>query len=110
MVDNTKIKEGISDAQGGFSIAVSGLQPGDHSLVVNGLDLANTVIATSGPIPFKIAAADSGELNATLDIQPAKSVTVNTLVKFIITTKETVTSATIAVGNASPQPTTKVGP
>jgi hypothetical protein len=97
MLDNTKIKEGISDAQGGFNIAVSGLQPGDHSLVVNGLDLANTVIATSGPIPFKIGAQESGDLNATLEIQPSKSVSVNTLVKFIITTKETATSATIAL-------------
>lgn len=108
MIDSKKIKDSISDAQGGFSVAVSGLQPGDHSLTVNGLDLANTVIATSGPIPFKIAVQDTTELTATLEIQPSKTVKVNTLVKFIITTNATATAATIALGNASPQPTTKI--
>jgi cysteine-rich repeat protein len=108
MIDEKKLKEGVSDSNGGFSIAVSGLTPGSHKLIVNWLDLSNTVIATSGPIPFTIAGQATGEISATLEIQPSKTVKLNSMVKFIITTNPSVTAVTLALGNGTPQPTNKV--
>lgn len=110
LIDDNKIKDGISDAQGNFSISASWLQPGDHKLVVNGLDLWNTVIASSWPIPFKIGSQDTTEITAKLSITPSTSIVVNNVLKYTITTKETASSVNIIIGSSSPQSTNKVSP
>jgi len=51
-VDGNSFQEGISDPQGSFVLFLSGLEPGEHILKINAMDLEDAVVATSGDIPF----------------------------------------------------------
>jgi cysteine-rich repeat protein len=108
LFDTKELKDGLSDAQGAFTVTVTGLQPGPHELIVNGLDLGKSVVATSGPIKFTIEESKEVEMFAKLSISPSKSVMVNTLAKFTLETNPNVISATLKIGDASPIPLTKI--
>lgn len=106
MIDGTKVQEGLSDQNGDFSLPLSGIEAGKHTLVVNALDLEDKIVATSGPIPFTYE-PDPKQLFMWLDIQPAKEVEVRTKMTFTVKTAEEVGSAMLQFGDGQPVPTTK---
>lgn len=106
-IDDVEIQDGLSDQNGDFTIFVSGIQPGEHVLRVNALDLSNTIVATSGPIPFSYDRG-TGQLLLWLDIEPGKQVPVETKVTFTIRTAKSVTSAQLILANGTALPAQKI--
>ncbi len=106
-IDDVEIQDGLSDENGDFTIFVSWIQPGEHVLKVNALDLDNKVVATSGPIPFSYDRGN-GELFLWLDIEPGKQVVVDTKVTFTIRTAKSVTSAQLILADGTPLPAQKI--
>lgn len=106
MIDGTKVQEWLSDQNGDFSLPLSWIAPGPHTLVVNALDLEDKIVATSWPIPF-IYEPQPKTLFLWLDIKPAKEVEVRTKMTFTVTTAEEVWSAMLKFGDNNPIPTTK---
>lgn len=106
-IDNVEIQDGLSDENGDFTIFVSGIQPGEHILKVNALDLDDAVVATSGPIPFTYDRG-TGDLFLWLDIEPGKQVPVETKVTFTIRTAKSVTSAQLILDNGTALPAQKI--
>lgn len=109
-LDNGKVQEAISDENANFTIVVRGVSLWAHTLEVKALDLANTVVGTSGPIRFTYqpGATMSGDFFVRLEIQPGKQVNEGDLVTFLIYTKDTVTSASIALWQWAALPAQKV--
>lgn len=106
MVDGTKVQEWLSDQNGDFSLQLGGIEAWQHTLVVNALDLADKIVATSGPIPFTYE-PDPKQLFLWLDIKPAKEVPIRTKLTFTVTTAEEVGSAMLKFGDNAPVPTTR---
>jgi cysteine-rich repeat protein len=109
LVDNSKVQEWSSDQRGDFSLPLSNIAAGSHTLVVNALDLEWNVSATSWPIPFIYEPAPT-KLFLGLDILPSKDVLVRTKMTFTIRTDEEVGSAMLQFGDGTPVPTTKQSP
>lgn len=109
LVDNSKVQEWASDQRGDFSLPLSNITAGSHTLVVNALDLEGNVSATSWPIPFIYEPAPT-QLFLWLDILPGKEVLVRTKMTFTIKTDEQVWSAMLQFGDGTPVPTTKQAP
>lgn len=106
IIDDEEVSEGLSDEMGNFTLPVTGIQPGDHVLVVNALDLEDTVVATSWNIPFKYESADTN-LFLGLDIEPGRDLFVDDVATFTIRTADRVTSALLQFADGTPVPTTK---
>jgi cysteine-rich repeat protein len=109
LVDNSKVQEWSSDQRGDFSLPLSDITAGPHTLVVNALDLEWNVSATSWPIPFIFEPA-STKLFLWLDILPSKDVLVRTKMTFTVRTDEQVGSVMLQFGDGTPVPTTKQSP
>ncbi len=109
-IDGGKVQESISDENANFTVIVKWVAAGGHVLEVKALDLSNSVIGTSGPIGFTYqpTGTSSGDFFVKLDIQPGKTVNEWDLVTFIITTKPTVSSASIALWQGVALPAQKV--
>ena len=106
-IDDISVQESISDENGDFVLPLSGIEPWDHTLKVNALDLENTVVSTEGPIPFSYEPV-WGALSVTLNIEPSTTVFVDELLTFTVTTSPSVTSVFIRLADGEELPMEKV--
>ncbi len=106
LLDGVSIEEGVTDAQGAFTVYIQGISPGPHTLTVNALDLEDKVVGTSGPIPFTYQ-GESG-LFMGLDIEPSKEAMIGEKLTFTIHTAPTVTSAMLIFNGGEEVPAQKV--
>ena len=108
-IDGVLFQEGISDPQGNFVLFLSWLEPGEHVLKINALDLTDAVVATSWDIPFSYD-PEMGELFLWLDVEPSNTVMINEKLTFTIRTAPQVTSAFLKLWEGDLMPTEKVQP
>lgn len=108
-VDDISLQEWISDSNGNFTIIISGLEPGPHSLKVNALDLDDNVVSTSWDIPFTYE-VEVDELFLGVDVDPSTQVLVWQKVTVTIRTSNRVTSALLRAWDADFSPAQKDEP
>jgi hypothetical protein len=106
LVDGEEVEQGLSDENGDFTLYMNGLEPGEHELTVNALDLEDSIVATEGPIPFTYEPSDEN-LFLGLEIQPSNEVMINEKVTFLISTADSVSTAMIKLGDGQSLPTQK---
>lgn len=92
LLDGVEVQEDISDQNGDFTLFINNIEPGEHTIEVNALDLDNQVVASSGPIPFTYEGAPE-DLFLGMEILPTKEVPIGTLMTFNVRTAENVGSA-----------------
>ncbi len=106
-IDEQKVQEGLSDANGDVVMSVSGISPGSHVLVMNAVDLWWAIVATSDEIPFSYE-VDHGSLFVWLELSPSNAVIEWEKITAKITTSDVVDTVTIKIWEWAPLPTSKV--
>ncbi len=108
-VDDEKTDERLSDQNGDITMFISWIEPGEHNLLLNAVDLWGTVLASSEVIPFTYTPVDHGSLFVGLEILPSNTVIEWDKVTIKITTADVVDSVTVKIGDGEALPTSKTG-
>ena len=106
-VDWEKVQEWLSDQQWWVTMYISWIKKGEHTLLVNAVDLWWNIIATSEDIPFSYDPIDHWSLFVWLEILPSNNVLEWDKVTVKVTTAEIVDSVSLTIWDGDPLATTK---
>jgi hypothetical protein len=110
-IDAIKVQDSLSDQNANFNIFITWVQPWNHRLEVRAMDLAQTQVGTSWPIPFTYAAQNTNtSLLLGVEVQPSNQVAQNAAVTIIVTTDPSVTAATLQIASWPQLPTERQMP
>ncbi len=106
-MDDEKIQEWLSDKNWDISMNISGITAGEHTLLMNAVDVSWAIMATSWPVKFTYE-IDHWALFLWVEVTPSNEVLEWDKVTVKITTADVVDSVTLTVGEWDPLPTSKI--